>query len=73
MDGKGTWRDNVLVERLWRTVKYEDVYLQAHAGISEAQASPGRYIAGFHHTRRPHSSLGRTTPSEPTSMRSQQS
>ncbi len=47
MDGKGAWRDNVFVERLWRSVKYEEVYLRAYSGVSEARASIGRYL-GFH-------------------------
>ena len=64
MDGKGAWRDNVFVERLWRTIKYEEFYLRAYASISEARASLGRYIDGFYNTRRPHSSLDRQTPEE---------
>jgi putative transposase len=64
MDGKGAWRDNVFVERLWRTIKYEDVYLRAYASVSEARASLGRYIDSFYNTRRPHSSLDRKTPDE---------
>jgi putative transposase len=64
MDGKGAWRDNVFVERLWRTIKYEEVYLRAYASVSEARASLGRYIEGFYNTRRPHSSLDRRTPDE---------
>ena len=64
MDGKGAWRDNVFVERLWRTIKYEEVYLRAYASVPEARASIGRYIDGFYNTRRPHSSLGRRTPDE---------
>ena len=44
MDGKGTWRDNVFVERLWRSVKYEEVYLRAYDSVSEARASIGRYL-----------------------------
>ena len=60
MDGKGAWRDNVFVERLWRTIKYEEVYLHAYASVSEARAGIGRY-PGFYNSRRPHSSLdGRT-------------
>ena len=43
MDGKGAWRDNVFVERLWRSVKYEEVYLRAYDSVSEARASIGRY------------------------------
>ena len=61
MDGKGAWRDNVFVERLWRTIKYEEVYLRAYASVSEARASIGRYLA-FYNGRRPHSSLGGKTP-----------
>jgi putative transposase len=63
MDGKGAWRDNVFVERLWRTVKYEEVYLHAYGGVSEARASIGRYL-GFYNGTRPHSSLGGRTPDQ---------
>jgi putative transposase len=63
MDGRGAWRDNVVVERLWRSVKYEEVYLHAYATVSEARASIGRYL-GFYNTRRPHSSLGAKTPDQ---------
>ncbi|MFO0403477.1 MAG: integrase core domain-containing protein, partial [Alphaproteobacteria bacterium] len=53
--------DNVFVERLWRTIKNEEVYLRAYANVPEARASIGRYIDGFYNTSRPHSSLdGRT-------------
>ena len=45
MDGKGAWRDNVFVERLWRSVKYEEVYLRAYDSVGEARASIGRYLA----------------------------
>src|SRR4051794_30580709 len=61
MDGKGAWRDNVFVERLWRSVKYEEVYLRAYDTVAEARASIGRYL-DFYNTRRPHSSLDRQTP-----------
>ena len=44
MDGKGAWRDNVFVERLWRTVKYEEVYLHAYGSVPDARASIGRYL-----------------------------
>jgi putative transposase len=57
MDGRGAWRDNVFVERLWRSVKYEEVYLRAYGSVSEARASLGRYLT-FYNERRPHSSLG---------------
>ena len=64
MDGKGAWRDNVFVERLWRTIKYEEVYLRAYASVPEARASLGRYIDSFYNARRPHSSLDRQTPDQ---------
>jgi putative transposase len=63
MDGKGAWRDNVFVERLWRSIKYEEVYLRAYDTVSEARASIGRYFA-FYNGRRPHSSLDRQTPDQ---------
>jgi len=63
MDGKGSWRDNVFVERLWRSVKYEEVYLKAYDTVSEARVSIGCYF-GFYNTRRPHSSLERQTPDQ---------
>jgi putative transposase len=63
MDGKGAWRDNVFVERLWRSVKYEEVYLRAYDSVSEARASIGRYL-GFYNSRRPHSSLDGVTPDQ---------
>jgi putative transposase len=61
MDGRGAWRDNIFVERVWRSVKYEEVYLRAYATVSDARASIGRYL-GFYNSRRPHSSLDRQTP-----------
>jgi putative transposase len=61
MDGKGAWRDNVFVERLWRSVKYEEVYLKAYASVGEARASIGRYL-DFYNGRRPHSRHGGQTP-----------
>lgn len=63
MDGRGCWRDNVFVERLWRTIKYEHVYLRAYDSVSQARAQIGEFIA-FYNTRRPHSSLGKKTPDE---------
>jgi putative transposase len=63
MDGRGAWRDNVFVERLWRSVKYEEVYLKAYDSVAEARASIGRYLA-FYNSRRPHSSLDRRTPDQ---------
>jgi putative transposase len=63
MDGKGAWRDNVFVERLWRSVKYEEVYLHAYDSVAQARASIGRYL-NFYNSRRPHQSLDRRTPDE---------
>ena len=63
MDGKGAWRDNVFVERLWRSIKYEEVYLRAYDTVAEARASIGRYLT-FYNGRRPHSSLDRRTPDQ---------
>jgi putative transposase len=61
MDGKGAWRDNVFVERLWRSVKYEEVYLRAYESVGEARASICRYL-DFYNRKRPHSSLDARTP-----------
>ena len=55
MDGKGAWRDNVFVERLWRTIKYEEVYLRAYDSVLQARASISSYLA-FYNGGRPHSS-----------------
>ncbi|WP_442780482.1 IS3 family transposase [Ensifer sp. SL37] len=63
MDGKGAWRDNVFVERLWRSVKYEEVYLKAYDSVRQARASIGKYL-DFYNQRRPHSSLDGKTPDE---------
>ena len=63
MDGKGAWRDNVFVERLWRSVKYEEVYLRAYDSVSDARASIGRYL-DLYNRRRPHSSLDDMTPDQ---------
>ena len=63
MDGKGAWRDNVFVERIWKSVKYEEVYLRAYGSVSEARASLDRYL-DFYNRRRPRSSLDRHTPDE---------
>ncbi|MDA1279674.1 MAG: integrase core domain-containing protein, partial [Chloroflexi bacterium] len=63
MDGRGSWRDNVFIERLWRSVKYEEVYLRAYESVLEARAELGRYFE-FYNAGRPHSSLGRMTPDE---------
>ena len=63
MDGKGAWRDNVFVERLWRTIKYEEVYLRAYDSVSAARQSIGRYL-DLYNRRRPHSSLDGQTPDQ---------
>jgi putative transposase len=63
MDGRGAWRDNVFVERLWRSVKYERVYLKAYDSVSAARADIGDYVA-WYNARRAHSSLQGLTPEE---------
>lgn len=63
MDGKGAWRDNVFVERLWKSVKYEEVYLKAYETVAEARQSLNHYFQ-FYNTKRPHSSLDKQTPDE---------
>src|SRR5580765_6782980 len=61
MDGRGRWMDNVFIERLWRSLKYEDIYLKGYADGREARAGIGAWIA-FYNTRRPHQALGNRTP-----------
>ena len=61
MDGRGAWRDNVFVERLWRTIKYEEVYLKAYTSVAEARESIGRFIDWYNHGR-PHSSVEKRPP-----------
>ena len=61
MDGRGAWRDNVFVERLWRSLKYEEVYLHAYDNATEARAGIGRYL-DFYNNERPHQALGYQTP-----------
>jgi putative transposase len=63
MDGRGAWRDNVIVERLWCSVKYEEIHLHAYGAVSEARGSIGRYL-NFYNSRRPHSSLAAKTPDQ---------
>ena len=61
MDGKGRWLDNVFIERLWRSVKYEDVYLKAYGSITEVRQGLGEYFE-FYNLRRRHQSIDRKTP-----------
>jgi len=63
MDGKGCWRDNVFVERLWKTIKYEHVYLHGYETVSEACTKLATYI-DFYNRRRPHTALDRRTPDD---------
>ena len=63
MDGQGAWRDKVVVERLGRTIKYEEIYLRAYRSVSEARGSLGRYLA-FYNRGRPHSALDGHTPDQ---------
>jgi len=63
MDGRGAWRDNIFIERLWRTIKYEEIYLHAYDSVAQAKAGIARYI-DFYNVRRPHSSLDKRTPKE---------
>ena len=63
MDGKGRYSDNIFIERLWRTVKYEEVYLKAYSGGREAKAGIDAYFR-FYNTQRPHQALGYRTPAE---------
>jgi putative transposase len=63
MDGRGAWRDNVFVERLWKSVKYEEVYLHAYDSVAQAKVGLARYF-DFYNSARPHSSLDKKTPDE---------
>lgn len=63
MDGRGAWRDNVFVARVWRSVKYERVYLKAYDSVSAARADIAEYFA-WYNAQRPHSRLDRSTPDE---------
>ena len=63
MDGRGRWMDNVFIERLWRSLKYECVFLNAFETGSQAQAGIGGWI-GYYNTNRPHSSFCGRTPDE---------
>jgi putative transposase len=63
MDGKGCWRDNVFVERLWKSIKYEEIYLHAYNSVSDARAGIGNYLS-FYNQGRPHTEHGGNTPDD---------
>ena len=63
MDGRGAWRDNVFAKRVWKRVKYEEVYLKAYANVPEARSAIRKYL-DFYNGRRPHQSMGRQTPDQ---------
>jgi len=63
MDGKGSWRDNVFIERVWRSLKYEEVYLRAYESVSQARRYIGNYLM-LYNQKRPHSSLADRPPDE---------
>ena len=63
MDGKGSWRDNVFVERLWKSVKYEEVYLHAYDSVCDAKQGLEKYFM-FYNQNRPHAALDDKTPNE---------
>ncbi len=63
MDGKGCWRDNVFVERLWKSIKYEEVYLHAYDTVSAAHQGLARYLMFYNQTR-PHQALDGQTPDQ---------
>jgi putative transposase len=63
MDGRGRWLDNVFVERLWRSLKYEEVYLKAYETVAEARRGIGLWFE-FYNSQRPHQALDRLTPDE---------
>jgi len=67
MDGRGRWMDNVFIERLWRSLKYECVYLHAFETGSELRAGLTKWI-GYYNANRPHSGLGGKTPDEAYGM-----
>jgi putative transposase len=71
MDGRGRWMDNVFIERLWRSLKYECVFLNAFETGAEARTGIGRWI-DFYNQRRPHSALGDRTPDEAYAIEIQQ-
>jgi len=70
MDGKGAWRDNRMIERLWRSLKYECVYLNAFETGSEMRAGIGKWL-GYYNTERPHSTHGLLTPDEAYASKTQ--
>ena len=67
MDGRGAWRDNVFVERIWKSVKYERVYLHAYDSVNEARKSIMQYLDWYNRSR-PHSKLSKRTPDEASTV-----
>ena len=63
MDGKGAWRDNVFVERLWRSIKYEEIYLKAYDSVRAARSGIAQYLE-FYNSERPHQAHSQATPDE---------
>ena len=63
MDGRGSWRDNIFIDRFWRSIKYEEIYLHDYHSVRAARRGIDRYI-DFYNSRRPHSALDRSTPDE---------
>lgn len=63
MDGKGRYLDNIFIERLWRSLKYEDIHIKAYASVLEARSGVGGWL-GFHNDKRLHQALGHRTPCE---------
>ena len=72
MDGKGRWMDNVFIERLWRSVKYEEIYLKEHSTLPALEAALGEWFIRYN-TWRPHQTLGNQTPSQANECRSRKS
>ena len=67
MDGRGAWRDNIIVERLWKTVKYERIYMYAYDSVNEARSSIMQYLAWYNQSK-PHSRFDKRTPDEAYGM-----
>ncbi len=72
MDGRGRWMDNVFIERLWRTIKYEEIYLFEHSTVTALREGVGKWFVRYNDWR-PHAPLGNLTPAMFLSQRSQRS